>query len=108
MSNQGKKKPPRKHVREAAAFKRQEHKWWIILAVCVVAAVAIWAGYTWLLVTGAITAGIEAYATAVIMAFLLGLISNKIAKLRTECRKIMNYYGFTIQDVKDQMKADKR
>ncbi len=97
----------RKHLEQAAAWKRSERNAWIALGAGVLVAIALFVGWNILLLSGTMQNSIFVLLLAFLIAFILGTFGNKVAKASRECRKILMAHDLSNEDLKEYMRAHK-
>ena len=97
----------RKHLEEAAAWKRSERNNWIALGIGILVAVALFVGWNILLLSGTMQNSIFVLLFAFLIAFVLGTFGNKVAKASRECRKVLMAHDLSKEDLKEYMRAQK-
>lgn len=103
-------KKNRKLLREAAELRTLRRKQLFKLLGALILAVALWgiwaAWNTFVPHENTMISSVMIFLTAVIVCILVGEVGVKWSKYDTEYRKYKNEYGFTDEDVKEQMRID--
>ena len=101
------KGPQLKHVRMAAAKRKERNEWLYKLLFAVVVGVAFWAIISFTPVNDHSTVmSVAIFAATFLVVLGVGLVGMKYSRLSTEYNRIKNEYGITEEAVKELIKRE--